>query len=294
MNRIGIDLGGTKIEGILSTDNPTEVLQRKRIPTHQERGYEHILASIVALIEELREASDTPVKIGMGIPGVMNQKTRLVQQANTQCLIGKPLQQDLSARLHQAVAIENDANCLVLSEALYGAGQGYDCVAGVIMGTGMGGGVVVHGKIWTGKTGLAGEWGHASIEEPDGELCWCGRRGCAETYLSGTGIQRIYREHTGTEKSVPEIYAGYQEHDAGCLEVMDKVLNYFARSMANILVTLEPDVIVLAGGVSNLPLLYTEGARRTQELVFGTPETPIVPNKLGDSTGVHGAALVAV
>lgn len=294
MNRIGIDLGGTKIEGILTTDDPMEVLQRKRIGTEQEKGYAHILNNLVSMIEELRSQSDQPVRLGMGIPGVVNQETLRVQQANAQCLIGEALQKDLADRLGQDINIENDANCFVLSEALHGAGKGAECVAGIIMGTGMGGGLVLHGQLWRGKTGLAGEWGHASIEEPNGTLCWCGRRGCAETYLSGSGIQRLYRELTGEERSVPAIYEGYVAKEEPCLVVMDQVLNYFARSMANIMVHLEPDVIVIGGGVSHLPILYTDGLERTRDLVFGTPRTVIVPNQLGDSSGVHGAASLGI
>jgi predicted NBD/HSP70 family sugar kinase len=162
------------------------------------------------------------------------------------------------------------------------------------MGTGMGGGIVINGQPWQGRTGLAGEWGHASIEEPDGVLCWCGRKGCAENYLSGTGIQRIYREATGQDRSVASIHEGFLIGDSACKLVMDQVLNYFARSMANIMVHLEPDIIVIGGGVSNLPILYSEGLRRTNEIVFGTPLTKIVENQLGDSSGVHGAAALAV
>ena len=294
MNRIGIDLGGTKIEGILTTDDPMNVLVRKRVSTEQEKGYSQVLGNIAGLIEELRNASEEPVKLGMGIPGVVNQSTKRVQQANAQCLIGEALEEDLTNRLGQGINIENDANCFVLSEALHGAGKGYQCVAGIIMGTGMGGGIVINGQPWKGRTGLAGEWGHASIEEPDGVLCWCGRKGCAENYLSGTGIQRIYREATGQDRSVASIHEGFLNGDSACKLVMDQVLNYFARSMANIMVHLEPDIIVIGGGVSNLPILYSEGLKRTNEIVFGTPLTKIVENQLGDSSGVHGAAALAV
>jgi fructokinase len=294
MNRIGIDLGGTKIEGILTTDDPMNVLVRIRVSTEQEKGYQQVLSNIAGLIEELRNACDGPVKLGMGIPGVINQETKRVQQANTQCLIGETLEEDLAKRLGQGINIENDANCFVLSEALHGAGKGHQCVAGIIMGTGMGGGIVINGQLWKGRTGLAGEWGHASIEEPNGVLCWCGRKGCAETYLSGTGIQRIYRDETGEDRSVASIDEGFLNGENSCQVVMDKVLNYFARSMANIIVHLEPNIIVIGGGVSNILTLYTDGLERTKAIVFGTPLTKIVENQLGDSSGVHGAASLAV
>ncbi|MBF0236499.1 MAG: ROK family protein [SAR324 cluster bacterium] len=292
--RIGIDLGGTKTEVILTEENVLQEVRRRRVPTQQERGYEFIIEQIAELVSEFQEMCDEPPVIGMGIPGSLFPQTGLVRNANTQCLIGKPLKKDLEKLVNSPVTIENDANCFALSEALLGAGKNHTMVAGVIMGTGMGGGIIYEGKLWKGQHGIAGEWGHSSINV-DGPSCWCGQKGCMELYLSGTGIQHRYQEKTGFFKNVREIYESYEHHtDQASTSVIQETMFYFGRAMANLIDTLDPNIIVIGGGISNLEVLYSDGVRQTAAQLFNPElQTPIVKNELGDSSGVYGAALLA-
>ncbi|MCP4131312.1 MAG: ROK family protein [bacterium] len=293
MNRIGIDLGGTKTEIMVTSENLDRVLYRKRVPTEQEKGYGHILNQLAALIDECREFCPEEYRIGMGIPGSLSRKTGRVRSANTRCLIGQDLKGDLETRAGQEVAILNDANCFALSEALLGAGKGCGLVAGIIMGTGMGGGLVCNGKIRQGAQEMAGEWGHSSIDYR-GPECWCGQRGCLELYLSGTGIERIYTEETGRRKSLKDIYRDYENKDSAAITVMERMCFYFGRGMANLVCSFDPDIIVVGGGVSNIPLLYTKGVEETRRQLFNDEfTTPIVQNSLGDSSGIYGAAMIA-
>ena len=227
MRRIGVDLGGTKAEFILTTENPLEILERKRIPTQQELGYFSIVERLVENIQKLQEKCEDAPVIGIGIPGTLSPQDGLVKQSSTQCLIGKPLKNDLEEQIGTIITFENDANLFALSEALYGAGKGKKSVAGIILGTGMGGGIVFNGELWHGLQGLAGEWGHSSIDDSIGTQCWCGRKGCAELYLSGTGIQRLFQEATGESKTVQEIFVGYQTKQKNCIKIMQDVLVYF-------------------------------------------------------------------
>lgn len=294
MRRIGIDLGGTKIEIILTTENPMEVLERRRVSTLQAEGYEPLVEQLAALIREFQEKCDGKARVGLGIPGVMSPRDGVVATSNILCLSGTPLQADLENAAGCGVMIGNDANCFALIEALHGAGKGFGTVLGVILGTGMGGGVVHQGRVWPGAQGLAGEWGHSSID-PNGVLCYCGRRGCNEQYISGTGIRRMYRERTGREKSAPEIHDHAKDgSDPDAQIVMESFLEYYAQALANLIFCFDPDAIVLGGGVSNLPLLYNEGRERIAELVLNRElSTQIRPNQLGDASGVYGAAALA-
>jgi len=294
MRRIGIDLGGTKIEIVLTTENPMEVLERRRVPTLQAEGYETLVEQLAELIRDFQEKCGGKARVGLGIPGVMSPRDGVVVTSNILCLSGRSLQADLEKAAGCPVTIGNDANCFALIEALHGAGKGFGVVLGVILGTGMGGGVVYQGRVWPGAQGLAGEWGHSTID-PNGVLCYCGRRGCQEQYISGTGIRRMYRERTGQEKTAPEIHDHAKDgSDPHAQAVMETFLELYAQAMANLIVCFDPDAIVIGGGVSNLPLLYDEGRKRIAELVFDTKlSTQIRPNQLGDASGVCGAAALA-
>lgn len=293
MKRIGIDLGGTKTEIMLTHDNPTEIIERKRVPTGQENGYEYIRDNIAGLIRDYQKLCDKPPSIGIGIPGSINQETGLVRSSNTQCLIGKPFKKELEELVQSEVHMENDANCFALAEAMLGAGRNQRMVFGVIMGTGMGGGIVIDGKLWRGRHGMGGEWGHHSIDI-NGPQCWCGQKGCSELYLSGTGMQRVYQEISGVSKSMKDVYADYQNGDEMAKRALGEILVCFGRSIGNLLNAFDPDIVVLGGGASNLTFLYDEGVKSVSRHVFNDVfYTPIVKNELGDSSGIFGAALLA-
>jgi fructokinase len=294
MFRIGIDLGGTKIEGIVLDKQGKEVF-RKRIQTEQQRGYLHILKGIKDLYAVL--AANIQGKahtIGIGTPGAISPRTGLMKNSNTVCLNGQPLKLELERILGRKIEIQNDANCFAMAEALYGAGKGKRLVFGVIMGTGCGGGIVYKGEVFTGPQNIAGEWGHMSIN-PDGPLCYCGQRGCVETYISGGGLEARYAEHPGQKRSFREIAQSFEENDPDAVEFMQKFFDHFGRSLANLIDVLDPDLVVLGGGVSNFGALYSRGIAEVGKYVFSDSlETPIVKNQLGDSAGVLGAALIGI
>ncbi|MDG2306860.1 MAG: ROK family protein [Candidatus Binatia bacterium] len=289
---IGIDLGGTKIEGaVLSQDG--EVVERERIPTEQDGGYEHIVERIVRLIEELRGRAGGTDRVGIGTPGSLSAEDGTLKNSNTLCLNGQPLQTELEARLGFPLRIENDANCFALAEARLGAARDADVVFGVILGTGVGGGIVVNGRIWAGPQHIAGEWGHHSID-PNGPHCYCGQRGCVEKLLSGPALENSYREAGGDSVRAPEIVALASAGDATASATLDAYLALFGRAMANLISILDPSVIVLGGGVSNLDALYDRGRDQVAARIFNDElRTPIRKNALGDSAGVIGAALLA-
>ena len=294
MNKIGIDLGGTKIEGIL-TDENYQPITRKRIPTNQGDGYDSILESIDNLICELIPENDNKVSIGICTPGALSLDSGLIKNSNTQCLIGKNLQKDLEQILHQKILIENDANCFALAEAKLGAGNTYayrksNFIFGVIMGTGVGGGIIIDGKIHHGRTNIAGEWGHHSLHY-QGNSCYCGNQGCVETYISGPALEKNWSKLSGLNQSLPEII---QNSDNPNFANWKKVfLNNFALSLSNVIDILDPDLIILGGGLSNIDFLYDEGKSSVYEKVFSDViDTPIVKNQLGDSAGVFGACLL--
>jgi fructokinase len=279
--RIGIDLGGTKIEA-LALDGAREVF-RKRVPT--PRGdYAATIAAVASLVHEAGEGS-----VGVGIPGAMSRVTGLVKNANSTWLIGKPLQQDLEKATRRRVRLENDANCFALSEATDGAGQGAAVVLGVILGTGVGGGIVAHGKLLSGPNAIAGEWGHNPLPAPTAEdlplpACYCGRAGCIETYLSGPGLARDHFQLTGERRTAEEIVALQGES-------LRRYEERLARSLASVINVLDPDVIVLGGGMSNVAALYAEVPRLWSRYVFSDHvATRLARNAHGDSSGVRGAA----
>jgi fructokinase len=277
--RIGLDLGGTKIEAIALDRGGREVF-RKRVST--PRGdYAGTISAVAALVREIG-----PGTVGIGIPGA--ESSGLIKNANSTWLIGKPLRQDLEKALGREVRIENDANCFALSEAVDGAGKGAAVVFGVILGTGVGGGIVVDGKVIRGANAIAGEWGHnplpapstADLPHPD---CYCGRKGCIETYLSGPGLSRDHERVTG-ERLAPEQVVLREE-------TMRRYEDRLARGLASVINVLDPDVIVLGGGMSNVARLYTEVPRLWKRHVFSDHVTTrLVPPVHGDSSGVRGAA----
>ena len=292
--RVGMDLGGTKIEGIVLAADGREIY-RKRIATEQHHGYQHILGRIQTLHAELAASLERkPHTFGIGTPGAISRRTGLLKNSNTVCLNGQPLKADLEKLLGRQIEIQNDANCFAMAEALLGAGRGKKFVFGVIMGTGCGGGLVYEGEAITGPQAIAGEWGHMSID-PKGPACYCGQRGCVETLISGGGLEARYAEKFGGKKSLKQIVAEFRAGDANAVTFIQTFFRHFGRALANVIDVLDPDVVVLGGGVSNIDELYTEGAAQVAKFVFSDSlETPIVKNQLGDSAGVIGAALVGI
>ena len=289
MYKIGIDLGGTKTEGIL-VDEQFQVIERKRVPTNQNNGYESILNIIKDLISDLKEKNNEKTSIGVCTPGALSKESGLIKNSNTQCLIGKDLKNDLEKILEQEISIENDANCFALAEARLGAAKNHDTVFGVIMGTGVGGGLVINGKIHTGRTNIAGEWGHHCIK-PNGNKCYCGRKGCVETYISGPALEKKWNQLTNQNASVPDIIKNSQENAYKTWK--NEFLENFGLSLANVIDIIDPDAIVLGGGLSNIPFLYDEGKNLVYQNVFSdTVDTPILKNQLGDSAGVFGACIL--
>ncbi len=290
MNKIGIDLGGTKIEGIF-LDDKFNVIERIRIPTQQEKGYNSIIDSIVSLVNSLKKNSDDIVSIGVSAPGAISKKTGLIKNSNTHCLIGMPLKEDLEKVLQQKIALDNDANCFTMAEATLGAAKEYNVVFGVIIGTGVGGGIVLNGNLHRGRTHIAGEWGHHTLRI-DGNKCYCGKLGCVETYICGPALEKRWTILTGKTEALPSIIQNIDNTKSG-LQWKKEFLENFAFGLANVIDILDPDVIVLGGGVSNIPFLYDEGRDYVYDKVFSDlVETPILKNQLGDSAGVFGASLL--
>jgi fructokinase len=288
---IGIDLGGTKIEGVV-LDELHAVCARVRLPTERERGYEHILGRIAEVVSALRPAAPEATCVGIGTPGSLSVRDGRLKNSNTTCLNGQPLHADLEARLGISVRLENDANCFALAEARAGAGRGHAMVFGVILGTGVGGGIVHRGELWAGPQHVAGEWGHHAID-PAGPACYCGQRGCVETLLAGPALEAAYRAAGGAPRPAVEIATCAAADEPAAAAVMDRYLDHFGRALANVIAVLDPDVVVLGGGLSNLETLYTRGRVAVARYVFNDElRTPIVRNQLGDSAGVLGAALL--
>jgi fructokinase len=292
--RIGIDLGGTKIEGI-ALDATGNELHRLRIAT--PRGdYEGTVAAVVSVVAKLEEAAGTEGTVGVGIPGTIVRATGLVKNANSTWLNGKPFQRDLSAALAREVRCANDANCFAVSEATDGAAAGKAVVFGVIVGTGCGGGIALRGEVHSGPNGVAGEWGHMPLpwptpEETPGPACYCGKSGCLEMWISGTGFERDFMQDTGRALRGKEIVAEAAEDQPQALAAMERLEDRMARGLAIIVDVLDPDVIVLGGGLSNIASLYPRVMRKLRDYPFGgSVETPIVRAMHGDSSGVRGAA----
>ncbi|HTF96343.1 MAG TPA: ROK family protein [Cellvibrio sp.] len=293
--RIGIDLGGTKTEVILLNGDSQELF-RTRIPTVRD-DYSATLNDIAGLVAQAEAAAgQVNLPVGIGIPGTVSRKTGFVKNANSTWLNGKPFQKDLSNFLKRDVKVTNDANCLAVSEATDGAGRGYDLVFAGIIGTGCGAGVAYKGQPIVGPNGVAGEWGHNPLPwTSDADLnarpCYCGKAGCQETFLSGTGLCLSYQLITEEKLKGHEIVTLAEQGDAVAREVLANYFDQLARGLATIINVMDPDVIVLGGGASNIAAIYTEVPKLLPHYVFGREcDTPIVPAVHGDSSGVRGAA----
>lgn len=292
--RIGIDLGGTKIEGI-AIDDGGATRTRTRVPS-PHGSYDATLTAVEQLIGSIERHVGQRGSIGIGIPGTISSATGLIKNSNSTWLNGTPMARDLPARLGRPVRFANDANCFALSEATDGAAAGASVVFGVIVGTGTGGGVVVNGTVLSGINGVAGEWGHNPLPWPDGDerpgpSCYCGRSGCIETFLSGPGLQRDFTRATGHTLDAHAIVARAEAGDADANACLNRYEERMARALASVINVLDPDVIVLGGGLSNIERLYDGVAARWSRYVFSDHvATRIVRARHGDSSGVRGAA----
>lgn len=295
----GIDLGGTKIEGVIIEDlKSMNVLKRMRLPTEQQKGYVHIIRQIYKLVETMTaEVGIRPDKIGIGTPGTLDLKTQKLKNSNTVCLNGKPLKSDLENLLGLPLEMANDANCFALAEARMGIVKDVlpdaKVVWGIIMGTGVGSGIVIDGKILNGRHGIGGEWGHIFLDESGGG-CYCGNRGCVEQVISGPALTRYYNNVLGTNLSLPEIIDRfYDDSDNRATETVERMIYFFGRAVANVINIIDPDVVVLGGGLGNIDMLYTDGVQSVRQQVFNDKlDTLFLKPKLGDSAGVFGAALL--
>jgi fructokinase len=289
---IGIDLGGTKIE-IAILDANLIPKYKKRLPTESAKGAEHIIRKISLLYEDAKESiKGASHSIGVGTPGSLCIDKGLMRNSNTLCLNGLPLKKLIEAKIQHEIYVENDANCFALAEAVMGAGKGHSLVFGVIMGTGCGGGFVINQSIRIGPQQIAGEWGHTVINT-NGPECYCGKRGCVETYISGGGLEKILREnniyHTTAEQFLNKKTFTEKDHI-----ILNNFYANFGFALGNVINTIDPDIVVLGGGLSNHSGLYDAGKKLAYNKIFHEhPTTPIVKNMLGDSAGVIGAALLS-
>ena len=291
----GIDLGGSKIEGVVTeSTNPLKPITRQRIKTESDQGYQHIIKRIAHLVFLLCDSSGAkPAKIGFGTPGICDQKTSLMKNCNTTCLNGMPLKSDLEKELGVIVELSNDANCFTLAESKWGAAKNSSSTFGVIMGTGVGGGIVFENKIINGKHGIAGEWGH-NVLVNDGQDCYCGKKGCVETVISGPALEKYYFYKCNNKLTLQQIIEASKTGDLIAKETVEHLTKNFGKAIANVINILDPECIVLGGGLSNIEDLYSEGIAEASKNVFNnTLYTKIVKNELGDSAGVFGAALLS-
>lgn len=295
----GIDLGGTKVEGVvLDSEDNNKTIARLRLPTEQQKGYKHILGQIHGVILKLQEETGIiPTHIGMGTPGVIDPTTDKMKNSNTLCLIGQPLKTDLEQLSGLQFRTSNDANCFAVAETLMGAVADMNpsprVVFGVIMGTGVGGGLVVDGHIINGRHGIAGEWGH-NVLDPDGPDCYCGKKGCVEKIIAGPSLERYYTEISGTQKSLKDISKSHQNgEDPHATQTINYMVDKFGEAISRTLNTIDPDVVILGGGVGNIPDLLEKAVEATTPYIFNDKvETTFLRPKLGDSAGVFGAALL--
>ena len=296
----GIDLGGTKIEcAILDQHDPTQIILRERIDTESIKGYDHIIAQVGRLIDSVsQKVGFRPTRLGFATPGVLDPASQTMKNCNTTSMNGQPMAVDLAKVVGCEVVLANDANCFALAEALLGAVQDINkeaqVVFGVILGTGVGGGLVVNGKVINGLHGIGGEWGHNILEE-GGEPCYCGKAGCVEKVIAGPSLELFYERQTGEKKKLKDIVQAYAAgSDSNAAATMERLFEYYGKAISTLINVIDPDVIVIGGGVGNIDLLYSEGYERIKKYIFNSGEvlTPIVKPKLGDSAGVFGAAML--
>lgn len=295
----GIDLGGTKIEGvILKSAQEPETVARLRLPTEKDKGYNHLISQIGKLINQLKATTGLEPKIiGMGTPGAIDPPTQTLKNSNTTVLNGQPFQKDIQERLGLPFIMANDANCFTVAETRMGIVKeklpDARLVFGVIMGTGVGGGIVVDGKVWNGLQGIGGEWGHSYLDNSGGK-CYCGNTGCVETILAGPPTEAYYTRISGTRRKLSEIIERHKAgKDAQATETVERLLHFFGKGMANIVNILDPDAVVIGGGLGNIDLLYTAGVEQVKKFAFNPRlDTPFLKPALGDSAGVFGAAFL--
>jgi len=290
--RIGIDLGGTKIEGVILDAHLNEVF-RTRIPTEQEKGYGELLLTLKNLYTLLCDKiHHHPHTLGIGTPGSISKQTGLIKNCNIVCMNGKMFKEDLERLIARKFVRQNDSNCFAIAEALMGAGKEKKSVFGIILGTGVGGGYVYQGKLISGLQSLMGEWGHTIINST-GEKCYCGKIGCIETYISGKGVENKYYLASNEKLPMEDIVKRYRLGETTAQLIMSDFFSYFGKACSNLIGIMDPDIIVVGGGLSNIDELYVLGINKVKDYIFNdTLITPIVKNKLGDSAGVIGAALL--
>lgn len=299
-NLWGIDLGGTKVEGaVLNSAADPRVLFRDRLPTEAHKGYDHILGQIKTVVDKMEATMGyKPSKIGIATPGTLDPVLGLMKNCNSTNINGKPLKKDLEKLLGLELFMANDANCFALAEANMGAAKekypNAKVVFGVIMGTGVGGGVVVDGKVINGLQGIGGEWGHNYLDESGGP-CYCGKAGCVEKVLAGPALEKYYTSISGQSKNLKEVYDLYiAGSDPSAKQTMDRLTHFFGLALSVVVNILDPDVIVIGGGVGNIDLIYSDGMESLKKYVFNNRlDTPVLKPKLGDSAGVFGAAFLA-
>tara|TARA_B100000029_G_scaffold516641_1_gene632086 strand:- start:15263 stop:16123 length:861 start_codon:yes stop_codon:yes gene_type:complete len=286
MKHVGIDIGGTKIESVvIESDGNVQI--RERVLTEREKGYAHIIKQISSLHKKLAFYLEDDFSLGVCVPGPLDDMRDKMKQSNTQVLVGKSLKNDIEAIFDKTPILENDANCFTQAEASLGVGKNMKVVFGIILGTGVGGGISIDGKIYKGKQYLAGEWGH-SVLHPDGKKCLCGKKGCVEQYLSGIALEKLYYDMTGHSASVTDIAKNPPA------EWKKELLNNFGIALSNIINILDPEIIVIGGGVSKVDFLYTDGLKFVKRYCLDKNcKTPIVKNTMGDSAGVFGAAYLS-
>ncbi len=293
----GIDLGGTKIEGVIlpSLDNPQPIV-RTRIDTEGHKGYQHVLQQIHRLLQTMQQQSGlTPTRVGFGTPGVLDPVLLTMKNSNSTSLNGMPLQKDLEEKLQLPAVLANDANCFALAETHWGVvkqqAPGAQVVFGIIMGTGVGGGIVINGQIWNGKHGIAGEWGHNHLDDSGGP-CYCGKTGCVETVIAGPALQRFYKSIGGSECTLKQIIALHLAGtDHAATQTIERLCHFFGKAVSVVVNLLDPDVIVVGGGVGNIDAIYSKGVESLQHFIFNNRvDVPVLKPALGDSAGVFGAA----
>ncbi len=294
----GFDLGGTKIEAVIldSLDN-NKIIERQRVPTLSSEGYDTVINQVKTLLNIMRDKSGLDTnEIGIGTPGRLDPESQTMKNSNSTCLNGQPLLDDLKDRLALDVKIENDANCFALSEAIYYTSNGYknaQVIFGVIMGTGVGGGIVVNGKVIGGLHGIGGEWGHNHLDDSGGD-CYCGKVGCVEKVIAGPALEKYFASISSTSKSLKDInQMAIDNTDAHAVQTIDRLHQMFGKGIAPILNFLDPDIVILGGGVGNIDSLYTEGVEAIKPYHFNTHlKTRFLKPHFGDSSGVIGAALL--
>lgn len=292
--KIGIDLGGTKIEGVVLNPKLEEVY-RVRIPTQPEDGYNKLLDKLADLHNDLHsKIKDQAWTFGIGTPGSVSKETGLIKNSNITCMNGQNFLNDFEGKIKRSFARQNDSNCFAIAEAKLGAARGKKRVFGAILGTGIGGGYVFNGKLISGLQNIMGEWGHSIINSV-GDQCYCGKIGCIETYISGKGVEKRYFELTGEKIEMEEIVKRFRTGETHAKMIMSNFFAYFGKAFSNLITILDPDIIVVGGGLSNIDELYVLGILKVRDYIFSDSlKTPIVKTKLGNSAGAVGAALIGI